>query len=343
LNQQVASELLQMAGFEVDLAENGRIAVDRVAAMNGCQTPYDLVLMDLQMPVMDGLSATLDIRADPRNGNLPIAAMTANVMQEDRQRCEDAGMNGFVLKPIEPDELWRTLAQLIHLRSGLGIRPAAAAEPGGVDPELVSDTAQANVPKDIAGLDTRAGLRRVMGREALYLSLLRKFMESQTHAMRDIEAALDASDWPLAERIAHTLKGVAGNIGATSLERAAGILERSLHTGSGRDAVNQALIEPQTLLDSLISALVEKLPAVNASDRAPLANPLQIRDICKNLARLLAQQDFEAEEVFEQNRAVLKGALGSGYADLKQAITSFNFDDALQSLKSTCARKRIEL
>jgi CheY-like chemotaxis protein len=343
LNQQVATELLQMAGFEVDLAENGRIAIDKVAAMNGRRTPYDLVLMDLQMPVMDGLTATAEIRADPRNDNLPVAAMTANVMQDDRQRCEDAGMNGFVVKPIEPDELWRTLAQLIRLRVGLGIRPSVAEEGGGLEPGPVAFDAPAYVPMDIAGLDTRLGLRRVMGRETLYLSLLRKFMESQTHAMRDLEAALDASDWPLAERIAHTLKGVAGNIGATSLEAAAGILERGLHTGLGRDAVNQAAIGPKTLLDGLITALFEKLPAANASDWAPLANPLQVQTICKKLARLLAQQDFEAEEVFAHNRAVLKGALGSGYADLKQAIAAFNFDDALLALKSACARQNIGL
>ncbi|MRR52337.1 MAG: PAS domain-containing sensor histidine kinase, partial [Rhodocyclaceae bacterium] len=117
LNQEVATELLQDAGFQVDLADNGQIAVDKV----GVAAPdhYDIVLMDMQMPVMDGVAATFEIRKQERFAALPVVAMTANAMQQDRERCLAAGMNDFLTKPIEPDDLWAALLKWVKPRAGM--------------------------------------------------------------------------------------------------------------------------------------------------------------------------------------------------------------------------------
>ena len=128
INQQVACEMLRSAGFAVDLAENGAVAIQRVQAQLLGDTPYDIVLMDMQMPVMDGVTAALCLREFVDFQQLPIVAMTANAMKADRERCLAAGMNGFVTKPINPEELWRAMITWIRLREGLGT-PAPIPEP----------------------------------------------------------------------------------------------------------------------------------------------------------------------------------------------------------------------
>ena len=112
MNQEVILELLKDAGFQTDLAENGQIALDKTS-----QTTYDIVLMDMQMPVMDGITATIELRKNPTLKDLPVVALTANVLQADLDRCAEAGMNGYVTKPIEPDELWAALCRWIRPRS----------------------------------------------------------------------------------------------------------------------------------------------------------------------------------------------------------------------------------
>ncbi|MFM7192756.1 MAG: response regulator, partial [Microcystaceae cyanobacterium] len=210
INQEVAIELLEDAGFAVDLAENGQIALDKVKTAD-----YDLVLMDMQMPVMDGVSATIAIRQYPQCQNLPIVAMTANVMSGDRQRCLEAGMNGHVGKPIEPEELWKTLLQWI--------KPREYQRPNS--PSVTSSNITEPVIPMIPQLDTQDGLRRVLGKKTLYLSMLRKFLASQSSFQSQITAALETGDHQTAERLAHTLKGVAGNIGANAVQEAARQLE----------------------------------------------------------------------------------------------------------------------
>ncbi|HEX5804213.1 MAG TPA: response regulator, partial [Azospira sp.] len=169
LNQEVASELLKGEGFVVELAEHGGVALAMLAAAD-----YDLVLMDMQMPVMDGLAATRAIRADPRLAELPVVAMTANAMAGDREKCLAAGMNDHVAKPIEPRELWTALCRWIRPRPGLGVAAVSATPAGecnecdGADERELPAALQA-----IAGLDVGNGLRRVLGKTRSYLAILR--------------------------------------------------------------------------------------------------------------------------------------------------------------------------
>jgi PAS domain S-box-containing protein len=346
LNQEVASAMLAEVGFVVDVAENGRVAVQKVATSNDIDQPYDLVLMDLQMPVLDGLGATAEIRQDSRNEYLPIAAMTANAMQEDRERCKRAGMAGFIVKPVEPIELWRTLVRLIRPREGLGSAVPSLTEapfneanpsPGQANQSVM------NALATVSGLDIRLGLRRVMGRQPLYLVLLRKFAASQTHAVHEIRAALNVGDIALAERVAHTLKGVAGSIGATELERDASALENAIHANATREMIDTALLPASLRLDTLVAGLNEKLPATATQELSQTDQAEHVGMVCAQLARLLAEQDFEAEEVFEQNRDVLAAALGTGFAPLKSAIETLKFDQALIALNTACLAHHIKI
>jgi two-component system sensor histidine kinase/response regulator len=318
LNQQVASELLQDAGFSVEIADNGLIAV----AMVG-NTAFDLVLMDMQMPVMDGITATQEIRQQHATGpraSLPIIAMTANAMQADRERCLAAGMNGFVAKPIEPDDLWRALAQWIAPREGLGSPPPTTATPAAAE--------ASELPQNITGLDTTLGLKRVMGKHSLYLSMLRKFAHGQAQASAHIAQALQDGDHATAERTAHTLKGVAGNIGASALQHAAGLLEAAIHAQQPCDT----LLPPvHSQLTELIAALHRALPAPTALAEADLA---QLNPVLAQLRSLLAEDDSDAAELFQQHSALLQSALGPAHASIASAMAEYNFEAALQALNA---------
>jgi two-component system, sensor histidine kinase and response regulator len=343
LNQQVGIGLLEDAGFAADIASNGRIAVDRVTAANAAGRPYDIVLMDLQMPVLDGLGATRELRADTANLHLPIAAMTANVMQEDRERCQAAGMNGFIPKPIEPAQLWRTLVQLIRPRDGLGLAPGVSIDSVKHGVNMETRKPGPEIPGDIEGLDTGLGLRRVVGRKTLYLTLLQKFAHQHAHAIDEVEDAMGALDWRRAERVAHTLKGVAGNIGASALEAAAGALEAAIHQRQPYAMIKLALVQPRHLLKSLVAQLQQKLPAARDLDGAGAYAPAQVAAVCQELARLLAEQDFDASELFDQNLDLLALALGPRFHELRVTIDGFKFDAALLILQGACHDNQISL
>ena len=321
LNQQVACELLADAGFTVDVAENGALAVARVRS-----AAYDLVLMDMQMPEMDGLAATREIR---RLGfaDLPIVAMTANAMQADRDRCLDAGMNDYLAKPVDPIALWRALAIWMRPRPGLG-------QDAGSPPAAAADGSDAVVlPTGVPGLDIAVGLQRVMGKRRLYLDMLRKFVAGQKGAVAAIRTALDGGDRLTAERAAHTLKGTAGNIAAGPVEAAAAAVEAAIREDLPREGTDAGLDALASLLDALVADLEAVLPRPETAGTATGAvDRERLGAVCEHLRSLLADSDPEAEEVLTSNAGLLRAGFPERFEAIAGFIQGFDFDQALAEL-----------
>ena len=226
INQQVGKELLEMARVVVDIAHNGQEAVEKVA-----QNTYALVLMDIQMPVMDGYQATRTIRKRPQHATLPIVAMTANVMVQDLANCWEAGMNGHIAKPIDPKKLFYTLNAWIKPRKGASPHLKENADGTHQDTTATPQDATAEVHTvlpDMPGINIKFGLSCVSGKIELFQSLLVKFLENHETFSVDIQKALQDGKTDLVRRMAHTLKGVAGTIGALRLQEMARDVEASL-------------------------------------------------------------------------------------------------------------------
>jgi len=223
VNVMVATGIMEDARLSIDVAEDGEIAIRMLQSGN-----YDLILMDMQMPVMGGIDATIAIRADGRFEQLPIIAMTANAMASDREQCLAAGMNAHIAKPIDPDELFRVLKQWIKPRSHLPMRGSSEREPS------------AGEMPEIAGINTRAGIER-LGNRKRYEAVLRRFIADEAQAADVILAAFTAGDTSTAERAAHSLRGDAGTLGATGLAKCAATAERAVRSGLGVVAALDAL------------------------------------------------------------------------------------------------------
>ena len=250
INQQIAVELLESVGAQVTVAHNGREVVELYRKNPAA---FDLVLMDLQMPEMDGLDATALLRAETSAAKLPIIAMTANATVEERQRCLAGGMDDHVAKPIDPERLFAAIKRWYQPPS---VPPPAVAS--AVAAENVS-VAEAGLPETLDGIDLPSALRRVAGNQKLLRRLLVKFGESQTHAVAELRSALAAGDSAKAYRIAHTLKGVSGNIGAVQLEKIAASVDSALSEGSSSEA-EKTLPALQVELDRVLAAIAS-LPA----------------------------------------------------------------------------------
>jgi two-component system sensor histidine kinase/response regulator len=327
LNQQVALELLGAVGVQVTVASNGEQGVRCVQ-----ESPYDLVLMDLQMPVMDGLEATRQIRALPGFTRLPILAMTANAMAGDRERSLEAGMNAHITKPIDPEELFDVL--LRWLPHGPRLSPAALERPD-------AQKATGSMPPDggdwlhnIAALDAADGLRRVLGRQEAYVGLLRRFARTQASVIRDIRTALVEERHADAERAAHTLKGVAGSIGARQLQGEAGAVEAALRKGVGAAELDPLLEPAERTLEGLVSALLAALPPeVQVTPPPPTAEREALDAAVRRLEELLSQDAMEAIDVFAEAAPMLTAAFGERAGQIGTLVRDYCFEDALAALR----------
>ncbi|MGE5801154.1 MAG: response regulator [Gemmatimonadota bacterium] len=250
LNQQVATELLKKAGLEVDVAENGQVAVERVG-----QRRYDLVLMDMQMPVMGGEEATRRIRQHFPIGQLAILAMTANAMAGDRERCLAAGMNDHIAKPIEPADLF---GKLLQWRPQGGAVRAPTAREASKDPTPTPGAAGLD---GIAGLDVKAAVSRMMNDRSMYERLLRKFAWGESAATAaTITAQLDRGELAEAQRAAHSLKASAGMLGAAEVQARAAALESALKQQQPKGEVRAASARLAEELARVVEAVRAVLP-----------------------------------------------------------------------------------
>ena len=364
INQQIAVELLEGAGAKVQVANNGRVAVETLS--NGPQPPpFDVVLMDLQMPEMDGYQATAKLRADACFATLPLIAMTAHATIEERQKCLAAGMNDHISKPIDPDNLFETVGRYYkpHAPAGASELGGAPSSPAAATPassaalqdstsKVLSNITPPNpnhgsnqppIAVDLPcvdGLDTKDGLTRVAGNRKLYLKLLRQFVEQQGPAVGQVSAALTDGDAALAERLAHTLKGVAGNIGAKLVQTAAGALEKLLRDRAEPAAIENSKQQVAAVLDPLVAqlraAFASTTPeAPSQSTPSAKVDPAKSREAAAQLSKLLSEFDPGAADFIEANPAILRPLFpGDAWPQFEKLVQGYSFGDAQTQLES---------
>jgi PAS domain S-box-containing protein len=318
VNQQVAIELLESAQLHTTIANNGKEAVELANS-----THFDCVLMDLQMPIMDGYAATEILRSDPSKASLPIIAMTANALLEDQQRCHDAGMDGHIAKPIDPKEMFAMLAKNITPREHMALDPPAQPK--------TKNTTDFKLPA-LPGIDLPAALSRVLGNHESFRKLLVKFAENQGNAIIEAQEALADNDQALAQRIAHTLKGTAGNIGATLLHKKATELESALHEES---------IEPQTILletagelNRLLSLIEPMAINIRTTVSEKNINPEKLTKRLQQLQQHLDEYSSESLEALEDILQLpMAASLQSDLLKLQKSVTNYDFERAAIELK----------
>jgi two-component system sensor histidine kinase/response regulator len=328
LNQEVATDLLAETGLIVDVAENGAIALEKLE-----EHDYDLVLMDMQMPVMDGVTATREIRKQARFANLPIVAMTANALSSDRDHCIAAGMNDHLPKPIDPDLLLTTLRQWIAPAKRISINTNSASPKNETATTGTSDAPGISAFNDLAGLDIGTGMRLARGREKLYLSLLRKFTSNQRDFATYMDAALLASDWETAIRLAHTLKGVAGQVGAKNIRAMAELMEHALKQRESPEVLQSVKLQIAEMMDELIAKIEARLPADLPLLLASNVNTQELQEISVRLLAQLEASDFAAGHLIEAHEGLLHAGLGPDFEKIRTAIQDFEFETAAAELK----------
>ncbi|MBF0316657.1 MAG: response regulator [Nitrospirae bacterium] len=332
LNQQVAMELLTEFGLNAYLAENGQVALKMV-----CENQYDIVLMDVQMPVMDGITATLEIRKLKEHANLPIIAMTANAMVSDRDNCMTAGMNDHVAKPIDPDELCDCLLRWIPPLNRADAINSDAENPDitvvqVVAPHISDASGQLATLYEVDGLDVANGLKRVLGKPAFYLSLLKKFAAGQANSPNEITAALAEGRRNDAERIAHTTKGTAGNIGAINVQQVAGRVEAAVKNNAPDDEIQRIFDEFDGTLRGFLHALMQAMPNETMQAVTAVVDLQALIPTISKIEKLLADYDSDATEVFSESAVLLRSAFKDDAAEIENAIQSFDFELALSLL-----------
>ncbi len=325
LNQELATDLLRNAGIEVVVANHGQEALDVLAR----DSRFDGILMDCQMPVMDGYTATREIRSNPAYKNIPIIAMTANTMAGDREKVLEAGMLDHIAKPLNVADLFATMAKWFV--------PAAAPAGTRAAVEQPPDSAKPGVLGALPGVDVKAGLATTADNEKLYLRLLAKFRDGQRAFAEQFRAARRDADPSAAMRAAHTLRGAAGNIGAKGVQASAGELESACRDGAPAARIDELLDKTVAELSPVLAGLaaIGGADAPVDSGRSAAADPARARALRDRLRVLLADNDADASETVQQLAELAQGtALAPGVKKVASAVADYDFESALKALEA---------
>ncbi|MET0094551.1 MAG: response regulator, partial [Sedimenticola sp.] len=323
INQELAMELMRNVGILLTVANNGQEAIDLLA-----NEDFDGILMDVQMPVLDGLEATRRIRQDARYRELPIIAMTAEAMENDRVAALDAGMNDYITKPVNVHEMFATMNRWITpevSRAG----DEQAALPRDQRPAFVLDE---ELLTGLDGIDTRAGLHMAQGNHALYVKLLGMFSEGQKDFAKTFGQLFGSGDPEEATRAAHTLKGVAGNIGARQLQTLARQLELACREDGGAAEVKMLLSLVSKELQQVIDSIdrIEGLVAEAIAESETAGGMEGVDDALTRLSRLLAANNTDAVDLVDEILGMtLPEGLEQQLSEVRNLVSGYQFDEAL--------------
>ena len=361
INQEIALEWLRTVGMEVRVAHNGKEALDRLET----HCPH-AVLMDIQMPVMDGFEATRQIRAQSRFKDLPVIAMTAHALKGDRERCISAGMSDHIPKPIDPEKLFSILEKWLagkSVETPLNLPHAQTVssprkkdvphQPSSLPQKATSSLAteqknqqiQKRKPLDIPGIDTTIGLSRVNHNQALYHKLINTFARDFSNASEEIRQFIEKNDLESAQRMAHSIKGVGANMGADLLSSRAAALEMAL-ADPGREVdqqiwndfsmeMNRVFDGINKYLSTMSPPLADDTPAppeaLSGQDRTELLSTL------RTITDLLDEDLNNATTLFYSVLPQLEALLGKTHAfSIMEDLENFDIDGAQEQLTSVC-------
>ncbi|MDD3394340.1 MAG: response regulator [Anaerotignum sp.] len=313
VNQQIAKELLTSYGADIEAANDG---LEAVQIFLEASSKFDLILMDYQMPVMDGIAATKEIRKVDKN--IPIIAMTARILQAEREICFQAGMNDHVSKPIDPYLFQKTILRWINTARGQAV---------------LNKAGEIQTSEDflLDGIDTIAGLSRVANNKALYIDLLKRFGEKYAASMEEIKQLQITNQYSKLEQLTHSMKGASGNIGADMLYAALGELEKMSRTKIKWEEYSSLEEEISQELSRVIHSISE-LQQEEKRDIDREGNSMDM-SLIKELIQCLSRGDHSAVALWNQIRLEVQTFYGEEKESLiDQSIRNFEFDEAVRQL-----------
>lgn len=335
INQQVAVELLEDAGFRVQTANDGQQAVEM---LNTKENRFDVVLMDIQMPIMDGYQATQKIRTlENANRDVPVIALTAHALESEKQKCLRAGMDGHISKPIRMQELVDELMKLVTAKRHA---PSEHKVPEGPADD------SGDLPATLPGIDIKAGLVLLRGKKALFRKLLLDFHNDYREIAKQMHHWMRQEDYVQMERVAHTVKGIAGTIGAEELQEASGEVEMAARESSGRAAQSvDVFVEKLTTVMNSIETLLKPSAASSTAEESPRSgntDRVKLEEVLPEFIRLLKTGDVKAEEHFGNvAECFTNSTYEAEIRTVSRLMNEFEYEEALRVLEGVLEMMKI--